>query len=90
VWTLTDQRPWLPFGSSSLWTKMVVVMASAKKHFRFSDKSEMKIYSDLPGGKSCGGHVSYTTIACEAGCVLLTCPGALDSYLELRGPCMTT
>jgi hypothetical protein len=29
-----------------------VMMASIKEPFRFSDKSEMKIYSDFPGGKS--------------------------------------
>jgi hypothetical protein len=31
--------------------------------FRLSDKSKMKIYSYLLGGKLCESHVSYKTIA---------------------------
>jgi hypothetical protein len=43
-----------------------VVMASAKKPLRFSDFSEMELYSDLLVGKSCDHHVIDVTMACEA------------------------
>jgi hypothetical protein len=61
----------------------VVVMASVKKRLEFSDLSEMKLYSDSPAGESRDHHVSSTIIAYEASRTVWTCPGALDSCLEL-------
>jgi hypothetical protein len=58
-------------------------MASVKKPFKFLEKSEMKIYSDFPVGKSRESHVSHAITTCDAGHVFLTCPGALGSDLEL-------
>jgi hypothetical protein len=65
-------------------------MASVKKPLRFLDMAEMKIYSNLPVGKSRERHMSHVITACEAGHTFLTCPGDLGSDLELQDPCRLT
>jgi hypothetical protein len=65
-------------------------MASVKKCLEFLDFSEMKLYSDLPAGKSCDHHVSSATIAYEASRAVWTHPGALDNCLGLQDLCMLT